>query len=171
MLSIPRTAPAVARKAGNAHRLVTDRCDTSRPLNVNAPWTAGLRKRLLIVEDYQQLRELMQDVLGEMCDHAIETAADGESAARLAANQAFDLVLLDIGLTGKLSGWDIAHVVRARAPCPILFISGHEPDPAARTTQVLPSDDWLKKPFRIDVLVATVMKLLNAGDSYLSVAS
>jgi hypothetical protein len=70
--SIAAARPAVSQKTCIAHRLVTDICDTSLPLNASR--TAGLRKRLLIVEDYQQPRELMQDVLGEMCDHVIGVA-------------------------------------------------------------------------------------------------
>jgi DNA-binding response OmpR family regulator len=130
-----------------------------------------LRKRLLIVEDYQQLRDLMQDVLSETCGHVVATAEDVESAVRLASSQAFDLVVLDIGLACPVSGWDIAAIVRARGPCPILFISGQDFDPAERAAFLQPFDDWLKKPFRIEVLTAKVSDLLRDSDGRVSTAS
>jgi DNA-binding response OmpR family regulator len=130
-----------------------------------------LRKHLLIVEDYQQLRDLMQEVLSELCGHAVATANDAESAVRLASSQVFDLVVLDIGLASAVSGWDIATLVRARRPCPILFISGQNLDPAALLAYVQPSDDWLQKPFRIEVLTTKVADLLKGGEARVPVAS
>lgn len=112
----------------------------------------------------------MQDVLSDMCGHVVATADDAESAVRLASSEPFDLVLLDIGLASPVSGWDIATIVRSRGPCPILFISGQDLDPAARAAYVQPSDDWLKKPFRIEALTAKVMDLLKGGEPGVSAA-
>jgi len=42
-------------------------------------------KRLLVVEDYQQLRDLIGTVLREVGGYSIETAADSKSTERLIA--------------------------------------------------------------------------------------
>jgi DNA-binding response OmpR family regulator len=122
------------------------------------------RERVLIVEDYQQLRELMQTVLQEKGGYAVETANNGEVAECMVLNKPFDLVVLDIGLPGKLSGMDVAKLVRARLHCPILFISGRDPT-ADCPHCVEPGDRYLRKPFSMNALLVEVSGLVGGGMS------
>jgi len=117
-------------------------------------------KRLLVVEDYQQLRDLIGTVLREVGGYSIETAAS-KSTERLIAQQPFDLILLDVGVPGGLSGREIATLARARLGCPILFITGRELAEADRAELMEPGDRFLHKPFKMDVLLAEVATLLN----------
>lgn len=120
------------------------------------------RERVLIVEDYQQLRELMQAVLQEKGGYAVKTANNGEIAERVILDGAVDLVVLDIGLPGRLSGMDVGKLVRARLRCPILFISGR--DPSADCPQcVEPGDSYLRKPFSMNALLAEVSVLVGTA--------
>ncbi len=121
------------------------------------------RERVLIVEDYQQLRELMQTVLQEKGGYAVRTANNGDVAERAILDQPFDLVVLDINLPGGLSGMDVANVVRARLHCPILFISGRDPSDADCPRCVEPGDRFLRKPFSMNALLTEVSGLLGAG--------
>jgi len=121
------------------------------------------RKHILVVEDYQQLRDLMQTVLQELGGHAVHTAADADNAERLIAEQWFDLVLLDIGLPGKPAGRDIAVLARARLQCPILFITGRELAEVDCWQYIDPRDRFLRKPFKMDVLITEVRSLLKAN--------
>jgi two-component system, OmpR family, response regulator len=118
------------------------------------------RKRLLVVEDYQQLRDLIATVLREVGGYAAETAAESKSAERLILEQPFDLVVLDLGMPGALGGPGIASLARRRLGCPILFITGRD---LAQTDPGLmqPGDRFLRKPFRMDVLLAEVAALMN----------
>jgi two-component system, OmpR family, response regulator len=84
------------------------------------------RKRLLVVEDYQQLRDLIATVLREAGGYAAETAAESKSAERLIVEQHFDLVVLDLGMPGALGGPGIASLARRRLGCPVLFITGRD---------------------------------------------
>ena len=119
------------------------------------------RERVLVVEDYQQLRELMQTVLQEKGGYAVRTANNGDVAERAILDQPFDLVVLDIGLPGKLSGMDVAKLVRARLHCPILFISGRDPS-ADCPHCVEPGDRYLRKPFSMNALLVEVSGLVGA---------
>lgn len=121
------------------------------------------RGRILVVEDYQQLRDLMQAVLQEAGGYAVETAYNGECAQRLIADQPFDLVVLDIGLPGRLSGVEVADLVRARLRCPILFISGRDPSSADCPQCVGPGDRFLRKPFTMSALLAEVLGLVGGS--------
>jgi two-component system, OmpR family, response regulator len=119
------------------------------------------RKRLLVVEDYQQLRDLIATVLREVGGYAAETAAESKSAERLIVEQPFDLVVLDLGMPGALGGPGIARLARRRLGCPILFITGRD---LAQTDPDLmqPGDRFLRKPFKMDVLLAEVAALMKA---------
>ena len=121
-------------------------------------------KRLLVVEDYQQLRDLIGTVLREVGGYSIETAADSKSTERLIAQQPFDLILLDVGLPGGRSGRDIAAFARLRLGCPILFITGRDLAEADWAELMEPGDRFLHKPFKMDVLLAEVATLLNIED-------
>jgi DNA-binding response OmpR family regulator len=118
-------------------------------------------KRLLVVEDYQQLRELIGTVLREVGGYSIETAADSKNTERLLAQQPFDLVLLDVGVPGGLSGRELAALARLRLGCPILFITGRDLAEADWAELMEPGDRFLHKPFKMDVLLAEVATLLK----------
>ena len=119
------------------------------------------RKRLLVVEDYQQFRDHIATVLREVGGYAAETAAESKSAERLIVEQHFDLVVLDLGMPGALGGPGIASLARRRLGCPILFITGRD---LAQTDPDLmqPGDRFLRKPFKMDVLLAEVAALMKA---------
>ncbi len=119
------------------------------------------RERVLIVEDYQQLRELMQTVLQEKGGYAVRTANNGDVAERAILDQPFDLVVLDIGLPGKVSGAEVANLVRAQLRCPILFISGRDPSNADCPLRVAPGDRYLRKPFSMNALLTEVSGLVG----------
>ncbi len=118
-------------------------------------------KRLLVVEDYQQLRDLIGTVLREIGGYSIETAADSKSTERLIAEQPFDLILLDVGVPGGLSGQEIAALARLRLGCPILFMTGRDLAEADWAGLMEPGDRFLHKPFKMDVLLAEVATLLK----------
>jgi DNA-binding response OmpR family regulator len=100
-------------------------------------------------------------VLREVGGYSIETAADSKSTERLIAQQPFDLILLDVGVPGGLSGREIATLARSRLGCPILFITGRELAEADWAELMEPGDRFLHKPFKMDVLLAEVATLLN----------
>ena len=120
-------------------------------------------QRILVVEDYQQLRDLIGTVLREVGHYTVDTAASGSTAERLIVEQTFDLVVLDIGLPGILSGREIAILARARFGCPILFITGRDLAETYCADLMQPADRFLRKPFKMDVLLAEVGEMLKAG--------
>ena len=91
----------------------------------------------------------------------METAAERDSAERLIAAHPFDLLLLDISLNGKQDGREIAALARARFDCPILFITGCDLAETDSADLMRPADRFLRKPFKMDVVLAEVSKLLK----------
>jgi CheY-like chemotaxis protein len=68
---------------------------------------------VLVVDDMPDTAETEAAVLA-LHGHAARTAAGGEEALRLAAQDPPDVVLLDIGMPG-MDGWELARRLRAQA--------------------------------------------------------
>jgi two-component system, sensor histidine kinase len=74
--------------------------------------TSPASRRILIVEDNRDAREMLRMVL-ELDGHTVIQAGDGPAAIRLAVETAPDIVLMDIGLP-ELDGFEVARRIRAR---------------------------------------------------------
>jgi DNA-binding response OmpR family regulator len=118
--------------------------------------------RILVVEDESHIAEGLRFNL-EAEGHFVEIAGDGEDALdrMLVKNQPYDLVLLDVMLPGK-DGFAVAHELRQRQNfAPILMLTAR-----GRPEDVLKgfesgADDYLPKPFNLDILVARIGGLLR----------
>lgn len=121
-----------------------------------------MAKRILVVEDYVPLLELMKAVLEEVGGYAVEIAANGAIAQGLMAGRAFDMIVLDLGLPGMPTGRDIAALARERN-CPVLIITGRNPLEASCIDLLQPTSRYLRKPFKMDALLAEVAAMLDTA--------
>jgi two-component system response regulator MprA len=116
--------------------------------------------RILIVDDDPETRTLLSRVLAAD-GHAVETAPDGRTALEMVTASPPDLLITDL-IMPRLSGWSLFARVRRLAPTlPIIVISGSDPG-LRHQGQSLPSHvAFLRKPFALDQLLATVTRLLS----------
>ena len=70
--------------------------------------------RILVAEDDAPLADFLRQRLVQE-QFAVQLASDGTEAQHLAANQAFDLVILDLNLPGT-AGLDVLRNIRSRKP-------------------------------------------------------
>lgn len=118
------------------------------------------RPRVLVIDDEDNVREVLVDVLeGEDCD--VVEAATGEAGLALFKDAPFDLVFTDLGLP-DLSGFDVATKLKAQDPTvPICLVSGWsstlEPGQAASRG----IDAVLNKPFLLDDVLGALERLLG----------
>src|SRR5215813_2073223 len=118
--------------------------------------------RILIVEDEVHLAQGLQFNF-EAEGHSVETTARGEDAlARLVKNrEVFDVLVLDVMLPGK-DGFIVARELReAKNYIPLLMLTAR-----GRPEDVLKgfesgADDYLPKPFNLDILMARIGSLLR----------
>jgi len=81
--------------------------------------------RLLLVEDDQTLVDYIKPRL-RRAGFAVETASDGVDAEFLATEEAFDLIVLDLGLP-KRSGLEVLSSLRERQILtPVLILTGRD---------------------------------------------
>jgi two-component system response regulator QseB len=114
--------------------------------------------RILLVEDDELLGSGLSDALGRR-HYAHEWLRDGRSALRAAREDAFDLIILDLGLP-DLDGMELLRRLRAaRNATPVLILSARD---AARDRVLglnCGADDYLVKPFELDELLARIHAL------------
>ena len=108
--------------------------------------------RVLVVDDEPQMRRALQRALKAHA-YQVKLAADGMTALDLLAEQPVDMVLLDLMMPG-IDGFEVLRRTRtwSRVPIIVLTARGDEADTVAALD--LGADDYLTKPFGIEVLLA-----------------
>ena len=110
--------------------------------------------KILIIEDDKSIAELERDYLqvnGFECD----IAADGESGLKMAMQEDYALVIVDIMLPGR-DGFSVCSELRREKDIPIIFLSARSEDIDKVRGLGLGADDYMTKPFSPSELVARV---------------
>ncbi len=116
--------------------------------------------RLLLVEDDAMIGEAIRAGLKRE-GFTVDWVHDGESASRVLRTEAFDLLLLDLGLPRR-GGLEVLTAARAQGQeLPVLIITAR--DAVSDRVQGLDAgaDDYLVKPFDLDELAARIRALLR----------
>ena len=120
--------------------------------------------RILLVEDDKMLSDALSRALVQSA-YAVDAVHTGEQADDALVMQAYDLVILDIGLPG-LSGLEVLRRLRERKlQVPVLMLTAL--DTLADRVRGLDqgADDYLAKPFDLPELEARVRALLRRGNA------
>jgi DNA-binding response OmpR family regulator len=119
--------------------------------------------RILVAEDDAPLADLLRQRLVQE-QFAVQLASDGTEAQHLAANQAFDLVLLDLNLPGT-AGLDVLRNIRSRKPdLPVVVVTGSSIVEERVRGLDAGADDYLAKPFAFAELAARIRAVLRRGN-------
>jgi len=134
-----------------------------RENNIPTDVLEGGKKRILVVDDDEQIIELFVDVLTRDGRFEVKTAATGYDAGLLTHQFRPDLMILDYMLP-DLNGNVVCRSVRQDpqlAATKIIIVSGvvkqEEIDDLMRSG----ADDFVKKPFNIEKLLARIGELLE----------
>jgi DNA-binding response OmpR family regulator len=87
--------------------------------------------------------------------HRIVAAYDGDEALRRFREDEPDLVLLDLAMPG-LDGATVCQRIREMSDVPVVVVSGERDRAATVELLDLGADDYIRKPFRADELLARV---------------
>ncbi|OQA14161.1 MAG: Transcriptional regulatory protein WalR [Chloroflexi bacterium ADurb.Bin360] len=118
-----------------------------------------MSKRLLIVDDDALLRRSLAFNL-EKAGYAVSSAGTAEDALAMVRLEPPDLVLLDIGLPG-MDGMDGLRALRAQTTAPVIFVTARRRQLDEVLGLELGADDYITKPFDIDVLLARIKVVLR----------
>lgn len=115
---------------------------------------------ILLVEDHQTVAENIKKFL-EMQQYVVSVAHDGNEGLEQAMTQEIDLLILDINLPG-MDGFVLCKMLREHAKTmPILMLTARSKQQEMVKGLNLGADDYLVKPFDLDVLLARVRALLR----------
>lgn len=130
-----------------------------------ARFGAEARKRVLVVEDESEIRQLIVLHLKRE-EFEVDDVGDGEQARQLLTQRSYDLVIVDWMLP-SLSGLELTRWMRKRNPAmttPVLFVTAKTEPEHVATGLDAGADDYIAKPFDTLVLMARVNALLRRQD-------
>jgi CheY-like chemotaxis protein len=141
-------------------RVIEEDCVRAQPQAAVAS-----RKRsatILLVEDQQELRMLLREVLRSTGHTVITTASGAEAIEAVRAGQErIDLLITDIVMPG-MRGWELARRLKSAHPkLKVLYISGHTDTDLINDGALRAGDILLEKPFRPDSLLNKVDEVLG----------
>ena len=118
----------------------------------------GVRGTVLVVEDEEMLREFVGSVL-ESCGHRVLVAANGVEALDVWAREkdGIDVLLTDVVMPESISGWQLAHLLRAERPdLKVVYTSGYSPELIGGDFEHDTNRIFLAKPYHSDRLAQIV---------------
>ena len=117
---------------------------------------------ILVVEDEVRLARALGQGL-EARGFTVTLCHDGQAGYRCAKERDVDLIVLDLMLPA-LSGQDVCRRLRHEGVwTPILVLTARDGESDETELLNLGADDYLRKPFSLDVLVARCRALLRRG--------
>src|SRR5438477_12489767 len=118
--------------------------------------------RILVAEDDVPLADFLQQRLGQE-QFTVQIASTGSETQRLATEQPFDMVLLDLNLNGAAS-LDVLRGIGAKKPdMPVMLLTGtNQLDDRIRGLDG-GADDYVTKPFAFAELAARIRAVLRRG--------
>lgn len=118
-----------------------------------------MKYQCLIVDDDRLIAESTAEYFN-MFDVVTGYVLDYDSAVRFFDENEVSLVLLDINLENH-SGFELCKLIRKKYNMPILFISARTSDDDVLTALNIGGDDYIKKPYTLNILLAKVKAILK----------
>ncbi len=118
------------------------------------------QKRILIVDDDDEIRELLEFDVAQS-GYFVDVAKDGLEGLNKALNNTYDLILLDV-MMPKMNGYDVCKTIRqAKLAIPILMLTAKGTIYDKTEGFDCGADDYLVKPFDIQEVLLRIRVLLR----------
>ena len=117
---------------------------------------------ILAVDDIPDNLFILDSILGDVDGYCLDCVADGEAALSYLESKQPDLILLDV-MMPELDGYEVTRRIRQNKSTPyipILLVTAHDQSSLAEGLDS-GADDFIRKPFDIDELMARVRSLLR----------
>jgi two-component system chemotaxis response regulator CheY len=118
-------------------------------------------KQILVVDDSETIRQQVKQALASTGYEIIEAVDGIDGLDKMRALSDLSLALCDVNMP-RMSGLDmIAEVQRAGSKIPILMLTTEGQPSLIRRAREAGAKGWIVKPFKPELLVAAVMKLVE----------
>ena len=118
-------------------------------------------KKVLLIDDDEDLREALSEQLLMTEDFDVHEGASGAEALEKVKQHSYDLLVLDVGLPDT-DGRELCRLIRKQGvKCPILMLTGHDTDSDTISGLDAGANDYITKPFKFPVLLARMRAQLR----------
>ena len=118
-------------------------------------------KRILLVDDDEDLREALGEQLLMTEDFDVFEAGNGSDAMEKVKSELYDLIVLDVGLPDT-DGRELCRLMRKQGvKCPVLMLTGHDGDSDTILGLDAGANDYVTKPFKFPILLARMRAQLR----------
>lgn len=118
-----------------------------------------MKYQCLVIDDDRDIAKTTAEYFN-MFDITTAYVTSSEAALKFLEEHVVALLLLDINL-GDQSGFELCKQIRKQSDMPILFISARTSDDDILTALNLGGDDYIKKPYTLNILLAKVKAMLK----------
>jgi two-component system cell cycle response regulator DivK len=121
-----------------------------------------MSKRILVVEDQEDNRRIIRDMLSTT-DYELTEAKDGEQALAAVAKQRPDLILMDIQLPG-IDGYEATRRIKSDPSLnsiPIIAVTSYALSGEEQKARAAGCDDYVAKPYSPRQLLAKIRQHLG----------
>ena len=118
-----------------------------------------MAKKVLVVDDEKLIVKGIRFSL-EQDGMEVTCAYDGEEALRLAQENKFDMILLDIMLP-KMDGFEVCQAIREFSNMPIVMLTAKGDDMDKILGLEYGADDYITKPFKLNELLSRIKAILR----------
>ncbi len=125
-------------------------------------------KHILIIEDDLEIIKLLEIHLTDLI-YSTSKAVDGEQGLKMALENDYDLILLDLTLP-TMDGVEICKRLRAKKNTPIIMLTAKSEEIDRVLGLEIGADDYMTKPFSIRELLARIKAVMRRTDIKLNTA-
>ena len=121
----------------------------------------SVAKKILLVDDDNDLREALAEQLMMIDDFDVYESETGNAGLERSKTEMHDLIVLDVGLP-DLDGREVCRMMRRNGiKCPILMLTGNDTDADMILGLDSGANDYVTKPFKFPVLLARIRAQLR----------
>ena len=118
-----------------------------------------MSRRVLVVDDEKLIVKGIRFSL-EQDGYDVDCAYDGEEALKLAKENAYDIILLDVMLP-KYDGFEVCQQIREYSDVPIIMLTAKGDDMDKILGLDYGADDYITKPFNILEVKARIKAIMR----------
>ena len=117
---------------------------------------------ILVVDDDDRIRTLLKEYLSEK-DYIVSTASNAENAKTKIDLFKFDLIVLDVMMSGQ-NGYELTKEVKKRIKIPIILLTAKSEVENRIKGLELGADDYISKPFEPKELLLRIKNIINKNN-------
>jgi chemotaxis response regulator CheB len=126
------------------------------------------KPRVLIVEDEAVVALNLEERLGDLGYEVVGAMSSGEEAVRIAAEVCPDIVLMDVHLSGTMTGTEAGRVLWERHALPIVYLTAYSDEGTLAETKASMPYGFIVKPYRPAQIQAALKLALDRREREIS---